>query len=53
MPACAAGRRYQAACKVSRLVHEAREPNLAVEPGVRGAADVLVRWAVLLEELIP
>ena len=43
----------QAASEVSRLVHEARDLNLPVEPGVRDGRDALVRWAVLLEELLP
>ena len=43
----------QAASEVSRLVHEARDLNLPVEPGVREGRDALVRWAVLLEEVIP
>ena len=43
----------QAASEVSRLVHEARDLNLPVEPGVREGRDALVRWAVLLEELLP
>jgi hypothetical protein len=43
----------QAASEVSRLVHEARDPHLPVEPGVREGRDSLVRWAVLLEEVIP
>jgi hypothetical protein len=43
----------QAAGEVSRLVHEARDLNLPVEPGVREGRDSLVRWAVLLEELLP
>jgi hypothetical protein len=43
----------QAASEVSRLVHEARDLNLPVEPGVRQGRDSLVRWAVLLEELLP
>jgi hypothetical protein len=42
-----------AAGDVSRLVHEARDLNLPVEPGVREGRDALVRWAVLLEEVIP
>jgi hypothetical protein len=42
-----------AASEVSRLVHEARDVNLPVEPGVREGRDALVRWAVLLEELLP
>jgi hypothetical protein len=43
----------QAAGEVSRLVHEARDLNLPVEPGVREGRDALVRWAVLLNEVIP
>jgi hypothetical protein len=43
----------QAASEVSRLVHEARGLNLPVEPGVREGRDALVRWAVLLAEVIP
>ena len=43
----------QAAAEVSRPVHEARDLNLPVEPGVRDGRDALVRWAVLLEEVIP
>jgi hypothetical protein len=43
----------QAASEVSRLVHEARDLNLPVEPGVREGRDSLVRWAILLEEVIP
>jgi hypothetical protein len=43
----------QAAAEVSRLVHEAHELNLPVEPGVRPGRDSLVRWAVLLEDVIP
>jgi hypothetical protein len=43
----------QAASEVSRLVHEARDLNLPMEPGVREGRDALVRWAVLLEEVIP
>jgi hypothetical protein len=27
--------------------------NLPVEPGVRDGRDALIRWAVLLEEVIP
>lgn len=33
----------QAAGEVSRLVHEARDLNLPVEPGVREGRDALVR----------
>jgi hypothetical protein len=43
----------QAASEVSRLVHEAHDLNLPVEPGVRQGRDALVRWAVLLEDVIP
>jgi len=43
----------QGAGEVSRLIHEARDLNLPVEPGVREGRDSLVRWAVLLEELLP
>ena len=43
----------QAASEVSRLVHEAHDVNLPVEPGVRDGRDALVRWAVLLEDVIP
>jgi hypothetical protein len=42
-----------AAGEVSRLVHEARDLNLPVEPGVREGRYALVRWAVLLEEVLP
>ena len=43
----------QAASEVSRLIHEAHDLNLPVEPGVREGRDALVRWAVLIEEVIP
>jgi hypothetical protein len=43
----------QAAAEVSRLIHEAHDLNLPVEPGVRDGRDALVRWAVLLEDVIP
>jgi hypothetical protein len=43
----------QAAAEVSRLIHEARDINLPVEPGVRDGRNALVRWAVLLEEVLP
>jgi hypothetical protein len=39
--------------EVSRLIHEARHLNLPVEPGVRQGRGALVRWAVLLEGLLP
>jgi hypothetical protein len=43
----------QAAAEVSRLVHEAHDLNLPVEPGVRNGRDALVRWAVLIQEVLP
>jgi hypothetical protein len=43
----------QAASEVSRLIHECRDLHLPVEPGVRDGRDALVRWAVLLEGVIP
>jgi hypothetical protein len=43
----------QAASEVSRLIHEARDLHLPVEPGTREARDALVRWAVLIEEILP
>jgi hypothetical protein len=43
----------QAAAKVSELIHEARDLNLPVEPGVRQGRDALVRWATLIEEILP
>ena len=43
----------QAAGEVSCLVHEAHDLNLPVEPGVRDGRDALVRWAVMLDEVIP
>ena len=43
----------QAAAEVSRLVREAYDLNLPVEPGVRDGRNALVRWAVLLEEVLP
>jgi hypothetical protein len=43
----------QTAAEVSRLVHEARGLNLPVESGVRAGRDPLLRWAVLLQEVIP
>ena len=43
----------QAAAEVSRLVREAYDLNLPVEPGIRESRDALVRWAVLLEEVLP
>jgi hypothetical protein len=42
-----------AASEVSRLVHEAHDLNLPVEPGVRPGRDALFRWAVLIEEVLP
>jgi hypothetical protein len=32
---------------------EAHDLNLPVEPGVRDGRNALVRWAVLLEEVLP
>jgi hypothetical protein len=43
----------QAASEVSRLVHEARDLHLPVEPGVREGRDSLVRWAVYLRRSSP
>ena len=43
----------QAAAEVSRLIHEAHDLSLPVEPGVRDGRDALVRWAVLVEDVIP
>jgi hypothetical protein len=43
----------QAASEVSRLLHEARDLNLPAEPDVRDARNALVRWAVLLQEVLP
>jgi hypothetical protein len=43
----------QAAGEVSRLIHEARDLNLPVEPGVREGCNALVRWAVLSETSFP
>ena len=43
----------QAASEVSRLIHEARDLNLPVEPGVREGRDALVRWAQLLQDVTP
>jgi hypothetical protein len=43
----------QAAGEVSRLVLEAHDLHLPVEPGVRDGRNALVRWAVLLEEVLP
>jgi hypothetical protein len=43
----------QAAAEVSRLLHEAHDLHLPIEPGVRDGRDALVRWAALLEQVIP
>jgi hypothetical protein len=43
----------QAVAEVSRLLHQAHDLNLPVEPGVRDGRNALVRWAVLLEEVLP
>jgi hypothetical protein len=42
----------QVAGQASRLIHEARDLKLPVEPGVRDERNALVRWAVLLEGVI-
>jgi hypothetical protein len=52
-PACAAGRRHPGASEVSGLIHEARDLNLPIEPGVRDGRDALVRWAVLIDDVLP
>ena len=38
---------------VGLAIRTARSLNLPVEPGVREGRDALIRWAVLLEELLP
>ena len=43
----------QTAAEVSRLIYQARDLNLPVEPGVRDRRNALVRWAVLLAEVLP
>ena len=43
----------QTAAEVSRLIYEARDLNLPVEPGVRDGRNAPVRWAVLLQEVLP
>jgi hypothetical protein len=43
----------QAAAEVSRLIREARDLSLPVEPGVRDGRDALVRWAALIEVVLP
>jgi hypothetical protein len=43
----------QAASEVSRLIREAYDLHLPVEPDVREGRDALVRWAVLLVEVLP
>ena len=43
----------QGAGEVSRLIHEARDLNLPVEPGVREGREALVRWAQLLQDVTP
>jgi hypothetical protein len=42
-----------AASEVSRLVHEAHDLHLPIEPGVRDGRDALVRWAVLIQDILP
>jgi hypothetical protein len=41
------------AADLGRAVVAAEAVGLPVEPGVREGRDALVRWAVLLEELLP
>jgi hypothetical protein len=41
------------AAELGRAVVEAETLNLPVEPGIRAGRDALVRWAVLLEDVIP
>jgi hypothetical protein len=43
----------QAASEVSRLIHEAHDLHLPVEPGVRDGRDALVCWAVRPEDVLP
>ena len=43
----------QTAAEVSRLIYQARDLNLPVEPGVRDRRNAPVRWAVLLQEVLP
>jgi hypothetical protein len=38
---------------VGLAIRTARSLKLPVEPGVREGREALVRWAVLLEELLP
>ena len=38
---------------VGLAIRTARRLNLPVEPGVSEGREALVRWAVLLEELLP
>ena len=38
---------------VGLAIRTARRLNVPVEPGVRDGRDALVRWAVLLEDVIP
>jgi hypothetical protein len=38
---------------VGLAIRTARRLNMPVEPGVREGRDALVRWAVLLQELLP
>jgi hypothetical protein len=40
----------QAASQVSRLIHQARDLNLSIEPGVRDGRNARVHKAGLLEE---
>jgi hypothetical protein len=52
LPGASVGR-HPAAAEVSHLVREARDLSRPVEPGVRGRRNALVRWALLLEEVLP
>ena len=38
---------------VGLAIRTARSLNVPVEPGVRDGRDALVRWAVLMEEVLP
>ena len=49
-PAHAAVDVTQAASQVGRLIHEACDLNLPVDPGVRDGRTALVQWGVVLLE---
>jgi hypothetical protein len=38
---------------LGRVVREARDLNLPVEPGVQQGGEALARWVVLLGQVIP